>query len=144
MGGRRHTKQELQQIQTLVNEGLTSRQIAERLGRSEAAVRNLRHREKVIKKAQDETNTLLQRRDQLRDEVNALQQQQQTLRRDVEKLRDENQTLQTAIGIDKLFLQQILSQALTNLKQQRPDLFALSETDQISILTKWFLNQIFQ
>jgi IS30 family transposase len=70
MGGRRHTKQELQQIQALVDQGLTSREIAEQLGRSEAAIRNLRHREGMLRQAQDETKSLFQQRDQLRDEVN--------------------------------------------------------------------------
>ncbi len=142
MCGRRHTEEELQKIQAYVDEGLTNREIAQRLGRTEAATRNLRHREAIIKKSQDETKALLERRDQLRDEVNALQEQQQTLTGDVEKLRLEYKTLQTAIGIDKILLQQTLTQALTSLKQQRPDLFVLNQADQIGILTKWFLNQI--
>ena len=43
--GRRFTGPEREQIQKLVSEGLTSREIAERLGRTEAAVRNIRYRE---------------------------------------------------------------------------------------------------
>ncbi len=142
MGGRRHTKQELQQIQMLVNEGVTSREIAQRLGRTEAAIRNIRHRTQIITKAEDETKTLLQHRDELREAVNALQQEQKTLTSYVEKLKFENQILRTAISINKVLLQRTLTQALTILKEERPDLFALSQADQIGILTKWFLNQI--
>jgi IS30 family transposase len=141
MGGRRHTKQELQQIQALVDQGLTSKEIAKQLGRTEAAIRNLRHREAIIKQAQDETKALLERRDQLRDEVNALQQQQHALSSDIEKLRLENKVLQTAVNIDKILLQRTLTQALTILKDQRPDLFALNEAEQIGVLTKWFFDQ---
>ena len=125
-----------------MDQGLTNREIAQQLGRSEAAIRNLRHREAIIKKAQDETKTLLERRDQLRDEVNALQEQQKGLSSAVEKLTLQDKTLHTAIDIDKILLQQTLSQALTGLKQQRPDLFALSQADQIGILTQWFMDQI--
>lgn len=142
MGGRRHTKEQLQQIQAYVDEGLTNREIAQRLGRTEAAIRNLRHRERVLRQAQDETNTLLQRRDQLRDEANPLQEQQKELSSNVEKLRSEKQVLQTAVNIDKILLQRTLTQPLAVLKDQRPDLFALSQADQIGILAKWFLDRI--
>jgi predicted transcriptional regulator len=125
-----------------VDQGLTSKEIAEQLGRTEASIRNLRHREGMLRQAQDETKALLERRDQLRDEVNTLQEQQHALSRDVEKLRLENKVLQTAVNIDKILLQRTLTQALTILKDQRPDLFALSQADQIGILTKWFFDQI--
>ncbi len=131
MGGRRHTKEELQQIQMLVNEGVTSREIAQRLGRTEAAIRNLRHRTQLTTKAEDESKTLLQHRDELREAVNALQQEQKTLTSYVEKLKFENQILRTAVSIDKVLLQRTLTQALTILKEERPDLFALSQADQV-------------
>jgi predicted nuclease with TOPRIM domain len=124
-----------------VDQGLSNREIAQRLGRTQAAMRNLRHRQAIIKQAQNETKTLLERRDQLRDEVNTLQEQQKGLSSNVEKLRSENKFLHTAIGIEKIILQQTLTQALTILKQQRPDLFLLSQEDQIGILTKWIIDQ---
>ncbi len=142
MGGRRHKAEEVDQLRAFVSQGLTSREIAQRLGRTEAAIRNLRHRERVIRQAQDETKALLRHRDELREAVSVLQEQQQTLSRDAEKLRLEKETLQTAINIDKFFLQQILTQALTNLKQQRPDLFVLTETDMVAALTKMVLDAI--
>jgi DNA-binding NarL/FixJ family response regulator len=46
--GRRYTHEEVQQIQALIDEGLTNRQIATRLGRSEAGIRNIRHRASML------------------------------------------------------------------------------------------------
>jgi hypothetical protein len=39
---RRYSREELNQIKSLAEEGLTSREIAERLGRPEAGIRNAR------------------------------------------------------------------------------------------------------
>ena len=45
--GQRYTGEETDQIRTLTEEGLSSREIADRLGRPEAGIRNLRHRMKL-------------------------------------------------------------------------------------------------
>ncbi len=45
--GKRYTREEIDQIQALVTDGLTDREIAERLGRSEDGIRNIRHRKKL-------------------------------------------------------------------------------------------------
>lgn len=79
MGGRRYTKGETKQIEALILEGLTSREIAQRLGRSEAGIRNLRYRKGLIKKAEDEIKALFQQRNELRDTVEILREQHQAL-----------------------------------------------------------------
>ena len=47
MGGRRTTKQELEQIEILTEEGLTNREIGEKLSRSETAIRNIRFKKNL-------------------------------------------------------------------------------------------------
>jgi hypothetical protein len=61
---------------------------------------------------------------------------------EVDGLRKEKQKLETIINIDKIAIQQTLSQALTNLKVQRPDLFTISREEQIARLLGEFLRRI--
>lgn len=139
---RRYSKEEIATIESLISEGLTNREISLRLGRSEAGIRNLRYRRGLIRKAEDETKALLKQRDQLSGQVNALTEKQQALIRDLEALREEKRKLEALIRIDKALLQNTLTQALTSLKMQRPDLFTLSGQDQIAMLTKLFFENI--
>lgn len=141
MGGKRTTKEELQQIETLTKEGLTCREIAQRLGRSPAAIRNLRYRKHLVTRVQDETKSLFQQRDELSNAVKALQGQKATLFSEVDSLKKEKEKLEAIINADKTLLQETLAQALMNLKQQRPDLFTLSGPEQIGMLLKLFLKR---
>jgi len=142
MGGKRASKEDLTQLEALTNEGLTCREIAQRLSRSEASIRNLRYKKGLVKKAEDETKVLFQRRDELISTVRNLQGQKTTLAYQVDGLEKEKEKLEAFITIDKLLLQQTLSQALSNLKQQRPDLFTISNQEQMARLLGVFLKGI--
>jgi|SRR5271157_1244077 len=139
MGGRRTTKAELTQLEALTKEGFTARDIARKLDRSPAAIRNLRYKKQLVIRAQDETKALFHQRDELINVVKFLQGQKTSLASDVEYLRKEKASLEAAIAIDKTCLEQTLAQALMNLKFQRPDLFILSGPEQIGMLLKAFL-----
>ena len=69
MGGRRTAKDELMQQEAMTKERLTSKEIALKLGRTPAAVRNLRYKKHLVIKVQDETRALFQRRDELQNTV---------------------------------------------------------------------------
>ena len=139
MGGKRTTKEELQQIEVLVDEGLSNREISQKLGRSEPGIRNLRYRKKLVSKAEDESKVLFQQRDQLRNAVWTLQRQETLLVTEVNRLKKEKEKLEATINTNKTQLQGVLAQALVNLKQQRPDLFILTGQDQIVSLVRLFL-----
>jgi IS30 family transposase len=139
MGGRRTTKDELAQLEALTKEGLTARDIAQKLDRSPAAIRNLRYKKQLIIKAQDETKALFQQRDDLRNALKTLQGQKTALVYEIDILKKEKQKLEGIITLDKLLLEQTLAQALVNLKLQRPDLFTLSGPEQIAMLLKVIL-----
>jgi transposase len=79
MGGKRSSKQEITQLEALTKEGLTCREIAERLGRSEAAIRNLRYKKHLVARAEDETEALFQQREELTNLVKSLQEQKTAL-----------------------------------------------------------------
>jgi IS30 family transposase len=142
MGGRRTTKEELTQLEALTKEGLTCKEIAHRLGRSEAGIRNLRYKKHLITKTEDETMILFQQRDELGNVVRNLQGQKTTLAYQVNGLKKEKEKLETIIGLDTFLVQQSFSQALVNLKQQRPGLFTLTPQDQMASLIRFFFNKI--
>jgi IS30 family transposase len=50
MGGRKITEEELKQIGTLTGQRLTYREIADRLDRSEASIKNIRYRKNLAMK----------------------------------------------------------------------------------------------
>lgn len=129
MGGRRTTKQELSQLETMTKEGLTT----------EASIRNLRYKKTLVTRAEDETKVLFQQRDQLSNTVKTLQGQKTLLTYEVDNLKREKEKLESIINLGKFLLQQTLSNALVNLKQQRPDLFTLSFPEQLALLLKAFL-----
>lgn len=142
MGGRHYGKEDVKQIEVLIEDGLTSKDIAQRLGRPEAGIRNLRYRKGLVRKAEDETKALFQRRDELGDAVKGLEDQYRTLFNSVESLKAEKEKLESIISLDKILLQSALTQALTNLKQQRPDLFILSGQEQLVMLAKLFYEKV--
>ena len=144
MGGRRILEQELKQIETFIEEGLTNREIGERLGRSEAGIRNLRYRKGLVMKAEDESKVLFQQRDELKRIVELLQGKKMLLSTEVAGLRKEKEKLEASINTDKSLLQGVLAQALMNLKQQRPDLFILTGQDQIASLARLILGFFIQ
>ena len=45
--GKQYSKEEMEQIRTLANEGVTNREIASTLQRPEAGIRNIRYRQKL-------------------------------------------------------------------------------------------------
>ena len=142
MGGRRTSKEELQQIEVLVDEGLTNREIAEKLGRSEAGIRNIRFRKGLVTAAEDESKVLFQQRNDLKRLVVNLNEQKTSLDTEVERLKNEKEKLEATINANKSELYRVLAQALVNLKQQRPDLFILTGQDQMVSLVRLFLGFI--
>ena len=87
---------------------------------------------------------LFQQRDELQNSVKVLQGQKTVLVQEVTGLKKEMEKLEATINIDKIQLYGVLAQALTNLKQQRPDLFTLTDQDQIVSLARLFLGFITQ
>jgi IS30 family transposase len=142
MGGKRITKEELQQIETFIEKGLTNREIGEKLERSEAGIRNLRYRKGLVNKAEDESKVLFKQRDELKMIVGRLHGQKRSLTAEVVGLRKEKEKLETVINANKSELYGVLAQALMNLKLQRPDLFYLTGQDQMVSLVRLFLGFI--
>jgi len=72
--GNRYSKEELGSIEPLILEGLTNREIASRLGRSEAGIRNVRYRHKLKRKTEDSIRHLHLQKEKIESEINELKQ----------------------------------------------------------------------
>ena len=125
--GKRYTREEISQIQALTEEGLTSNEIATRLGRPEAGVRNIRYRLKIKTNQKQSLKQLNSDRRLLNEKVNRL-------RWDLQSLQSRKRDLENALEIDEATLNTRLQTALRKLKDTRPDLFQITLEEQIGKL----------
>jgi len=140
--GRRYTPEEIQQIQTFIDEGLTNRQIATKLSRSEAGIRNIRHRNNF---KTDVTKTL----QSLLQNVRELKAQASRLQREIDTLTTRRDEIQSVLGIEEQTLNQILQTTLTRLKDKKPELFRITIEEQLGKLAgeltgtflKWLIHE---
>ncbi len=122
--GKRYTKQEISQIQTLTREGHTIKQIAKTLGRPEAGIRNIRHRNKLKTKTKKTLETL-------RHDERILTRRVTKLNMDIRTLTRKKQDLQKALNTDEQTLDSKLQRALYKMRDQKPELFNITLEDQI-------------
>ena len=80
--GNRYSKEEQERIKALVAEGLTNREIAKQLNRTEAAIRNQRHRMNLETKTKDSLQSLLKEKKTLNTQVSNLRRQVETMKLD--------------------------------------------------------------
>jgi len=126
--GRRYTGEEKRRIQELANQGCTDEAIAEQLGRSVNAIRNLRHRNNIKTR---ETKTIQQLKQTKQKLTNHKQELEQRLRQ-LEKRREQ---IQQALQTEELVFIQKLEASLIKLKDRKPELFIITAQEQISKLT---------
>jgi len=125
--GHRYTQEEINQIQALIDEGLTNRDIAIKLSRSEAGIRNIRHRTKL---KTDTTKTIQTLRQQERE----LKAQTSRLQREVDTLATRRDTIRSVLRIEEQALNQRLQNALARLKDHKPELFHITAEEQLGKL----------
>jgi transposase len=140
---KRYKQEELKQIQNLVTQGLSNREIAERLGRAEAGIRNIRHRLKLKTNTQDQLGVLLQEKGELEKKVQEQRQTQTQLSWQLESLQKKRQETQTYLKLDQLILEQKLQISLIELKIKKPELFYMSGAEQIAKLAIHFIQYVF-
>jgi len=134
--GNRYSKKELDQIKSLVEEGLSSRQIAVWLGRSEAGIRNIRYRLSLKRKTKGEIRSLLQQKIRLGYEIDELKQSRVSLSNEVNSLKRNREEL---ITLDDELVKRMIANKLMALKFERPELFYISGNEQAAILVAHIL-----
>ena len=129
MGGRRTTKEELAQLEALTKEGLTCKEVGQKLSRSPSAIRNLRYKKHLITQTKDGIKTLFQQRDELSNTVNNLQGQKSILLHEVDDLtKVKEKLLRDWLTKDDLKTLEYLCQAYGNVTQIQAIQRALRES----------------
>ena len=126
--GKRYTEEEKRQIQELADQGHTDESIAERLGRSTNAIRNIRYRDNIKTR---ETQTI----QQLKEKIQALQQQNQQIEYKLRQLEKRRTQTQQALQTEETKFNKKLVTELTRLKDSKPELFTITAEEQMQKLT---------
>jgi len=119
--GKRYTEEEKRHIQDLVNQRYTDEAIAQQLGRSTNAIRNIRHRNNIKTK---ETKS-----------IKELKQQTQRLEQKRIKLEQRLSLLQKTHQIEENKFRNRLETELTRLKDRKPELFYITGEEQLAKVT---------
>ena len=114
--GQRYTPEEIQQIQALIDEGLTNHEIASRLYRTEAGIRNIRHWNKLKTDTTKTLQTLLQKERELNTQISRLKREVKTLDNRLEKT-------QLVLKVEGQILNKRLQTTLTRLKYEKLELW---------------------
>lgn len=134
-GGKRTTKEELAQLEALTKEGLTCKEIGQKLGRSPSAIRNLRHKRHLITMTKDDIQILSLQRDELNDTVKNLQGQKSMLLHEVDDLvKEKKKLLQDSLTNDDLKILDYLCHAYGDVTQVQAIQRALRESQWKSLV----------
>ena len=126
--GKRYSKEEISRIKALTKEGRTSREIASQLGRPEAGVRNVRHRMNLKRETNESLQSLTQERNTLAKKVTSL-------RFEIASLQAQKQDISKVLTIQQQTLEKKLVASLRKLKHEKPELFEITDREQIAKLT---------
>ena len=115
------------EIQVLAEQRYTNQQIADKLGRTQAAIRNIRHRNKIKTKTRNTLQTLQENEKTLNKKVKRLQTQ-------IRILQTRQQQVTKALQLDKTTLNNRLEKALYTMKNEKPELFKITPEEQLGKL----------
>ena len=134
--GNRYSKEELGSIEPLIMEGLTNREIALRLGRTEAGIRNVRHRHKLKRKTEDSIRHLHLQKEKIESEIDELKQAKTQLSTNVKSLEEKKEHL---LAFNEELAKKKIEETLIDLKIEKPGLFYISGEEQIAKLVGHFM-----
>jgi hypothetical protein len=125
--GKRYTGEEKRLIQELAEQGYTDESIAQQLGRSTNAIRNIRNRNNIKTR---ETQTI----QQLKEKKHTLQQQTQQKERILKQLEQRRNQIQEALQAEEAKFNQKLETELIRLKDRKPELCTITAEEQMNHL----------
>ena len=134
--GNRYSQEELGSIEPLILEGLTNKEIASKLGRSEAGIRNVRYRQKLKRKTEDSIRHLHLQKEKIESEIDELKQTKTNLSNDVKSLEERKEHL---LAFNEESAKKKIEETLIKLKIEKPELFYISGEEQLAKLVGHFL-----
>lgn len=122
-------KDELAQLEALTREGLTCKEIGQKLGRTPSAIKNLRCKKHLAARTKDEIKILFQQRDELSDTVKNLQGQKSTLLHEIDDVvKEKEKLLQEGLTNEDLKILEYLCHEYGNVTQIQAIQRALRES----------------
>ena len=140
--GSRYSREEMDQIKDLIMQDLSNREIASKLGRSEAGIRNIRYRLSLKRKTRDELESLRTIKEKLEGEIAELNQTKTELFNDVWSLEEKKEHYKTLLNQDEESMKKKTEDRLIKLKLEKPELFSITGEEQLVILVGYFLKKI--
>ena len=143
--GNRYSREEQEQIKSLVKEGLTNREIAVQLGRPEAGIKNLRYRLDLTRDIKDSIRSLRNEKEGLEAQKEKLDWSIRDLSIEVRSLEEKRTRVGKALALEEKLLKMKIETQLTSLRMEKPELFHISGAEQIArlcieLLEKWLLS----
>ena len=126
--GKRYTEEEKRSIQELAKQGYTDEAIAQQLGRSTNAIRNIRHRHNIKSKEIKSIN-------ELRENKQTLQKQTKQLEKELKQLTKRRAQIYQALQVEETQFNKKIEKELTKLKDRKPELFTITFEEQMAKLT---------
>lgn len=143
--GYRYSREEMGQVERLVSIGLTSREIAKRLNRSEAGIRNIRYRMTLRTKIEDHIKYLHEQEIDLESKIKELD---QTLARQsdgIKSLEEKKKHYDSILYSEEETMKKLIEDRLITLKLEKPELFYITEAEQIvklgATIVSWLLSR---
>ncbi len=140
--GNRYSKEELGSIEPLILEGLTNREIASRLGRSEAGLRNVRYRHKLKRKTEDSIRHLHLQKEKVESEIDELKQTKTHLIDELRPLEEKKNGYENLLTADMESIKDFIEDNLIELKIEKPELFSITGEEQIAIFVGSILKRL--
>jgi IS30 family transposase len=141
--GYRYTRDEISQVERLVSQGLTSREIAKRLSRSEAGIRNIRYRKKLIAETVEDIKSLQKEKKRLEDQIEGLDQTIALRSEYIKSLEDKKEHHEKILLSKEESMRKMIEDKLMALKLEKPELFYITEAEQIvklgATIVSWLL-----
>ena len=114
--------------------GLRARDIATKINISEAEIRNIRHRLKLIAETKEKLPTLLEEKNHLYQVLEELHRRQTVMSQQIREIEERREQVSTLLSAEEESLKEKLTQTLIELKNQKPELFYISNEEQIGKL----------
>ena len=140
--GNRYSKEEMDQIQSLVAEGLTSREIASKLGRHEAGIRNIRYRLNLTRRVEDNITSLNKQQKDLQSKITELEKTIEHITNEIEVLEEKKERYESLLNSDKESIKKMMEDNFIELKIENPELFSITGEEQIAIFVGSILKRL--
>jgi len=141
--GYRYSREEIGQVERLVSQGLTSREIGKRLNRSEAGIRNIRYRMTLRTKTEDHIKYLHEQKIDLESKIKELDQTLARQSDSIRSLEEKKKYYDSILHSEEESMKKLIEDRLIALKLEKPGLFYITEAEQIAKLGVTIVSWLF-